>query len=81
VFPWAALEAVRDRWPAGLRLGVAGGLDPGNVAEAIRRLRPDLVDVSTGVEAHPGVKDPEKLRAFLAAARGADLPGDRVEGR
>jgi len=69
-FPWEALEALdalRAQSPPGFRLGVAGGLDPGNVAEAIRRLRPDLVDVSSGVEAGPGVKDPARIRDFLWA--------------
>jgi phosphoribosylanthranilate isomerase len=65
-FDWAALEAVRAAWPRGLRLGVAGGLRADTVGEAVARLRPDLVDVSSGVELRPGVKDPELLGAFLS---------------
>ncbi|HOJ20767.1 MAG TPA: phosphoribosylanthranilate isomerase [Armatimonadota bacterium] len=51
---------------------LAGGLHPGNVAEAVRQVRPYAVDVSSGVEAAPGVKDPERLRAFMAQVREAD---------
>jgi len=68
-FPWEALESVREDFPpSGARLGVAGGLDADNVGEAIRRLRPHLVDASSSLEARPGVKDPERIRSFLAAA-------------
>ncbi|MFP3949166.1 MAG: phosphoribosylanthranilate isomerase [Longimicrobiales bacterium] len=72
-FPWRALESVRNRLPPGSSLGVAGGLDPENVAEAVRRLRPGLVDVSSGVEveSQPGRKDPERMRAFVSAVRAA----------
>lgn len=50
---------------------IAGGLDPGNVAEWVSRLRPYGVDVARGVEAFPGKKDPGKMRAFVEAARRA----------
>lgn len=66
-FDWGLLGGA----PRGLRFGLAGGLRPGNVGEAVRRARPWLVDVSSGVEAEPGRKDPEKVRAFVRNARAA----------
>lgn len=67
---WAALAA---RPPASRdRLVLAGGLRPGNVAEAVRLLRPAAVDVSSGVEAGPGRKDHGALRDFFAAVEQAD---------
>ena len=52
---------------------LAGGLRAETVCDAIRSLQPDGVDVASGVEAEPGRKSPEKLRAFLAAARARSL--------
>lgn len=76
-FPWEAAENPPGgngdpiRLPPGLRLGIAGGLGPENVDAAIRRLRPWLVDASSALELRPGVKDPERVRAFVAAAAAA----------
>jgi phosphoribosylanthranilate isomerase len=59
----------RQRYPA-RHIVLAGGLDPSNVASAIATVEPWAVDVASGVEAGPGIKDPEKLAAFVAAVRG-----------
>jgi phosphoribosylanthranilate isomerase len=50
---------------------LSGGLDAGNVAEALQITRAPGVDVSSGVERAPGEKDPDKIRAFVRAARSA----------
>ena len=49
---------------------LSGGLKPENVAEAISKVRPYAIDVSSGVEASPGIKDHSKVRAFIAQAGG-----------
>ena len=71
VFDWSLAEDV----PARSRLVLAGGLHPGNVAEAIARVHPYGVDVVSGVEAEPGHKDPRLVRAFVSAAKAAAPPG------
>ena len=68
VFDWALVGDV----PEGQRLMIAGGLHPGNVAAAVTRARPWGVDVTSGVEASPGLKDPMKVKAFVEAARHAE---------
>jgi phosphoribosylanthranilate isomerase len=54
-----------------LAWGLSGGLDAGNVGAALAVLRPDFVDVSSGIEDQPGVKSIVKIQAFAAAVRGA----------
>lgn len=66
-FDWDILHGA----DLGLPLVLAGGLRPDNVADAIRRVRPYAVDVSTHVESSPGAKDHDLVRTFIRAARGA----------
>src|SRR4051794_26270259 len=65
VFDWHVLENLDLKLP----FMVSGGLNAGNVAEAVRVTRAGGVDVSSGVERTPGIKDPEMIRAFIRAAR------------
>ena len=72
-FDWIKATPLADAIKqAGFNLVVAGGLTPSNVAEAMHVLEPWGVDVSSGVEARPGKKDPNKVRAFVAAVRQED---------
>ncbi|QNN24952.1 phosphoribosylanthranilate isomerase [Planctomycetales bacterium ZRK34] len=68
-FDWPALRRVLARAATNLPIMLAGGLTPGNVAEAIEVVRPWGVDVSSGVESSRGVKDIKKIAAFCKAAR------------
>jgi phosphoribosylanthranilate isomerase len=75
-FDWKKARALAEGMGKnGLKLVVAGGLTPGNVGEAIGILRPWGVDVASGVEARPGKKDSEKVRAFVRAVRETDRKG------
>jgi phosphoribosylanthranilate isomerase len=65
VFDWALARQVS----AQRIIILAGGLTPENVAEAVRAVRPWAVDVASGVETSPGVKDPDKLARFIANSR------------
>jgi phosphoribosylanthranilate isomerase len=76
-FDWTLLAGLDCRVPFML----SGGLDASNVAEALRITNAPGVDVSSGVEREPGVKDANKIRAFIAAARAAaplDLPKESI---
>lgn len=69
-FDWRLLDGVKDRVPFLL----SGGLTPDNVADAIKATGAAIVDVSSGVETAPGVKSPELIRRFIAAARAVHVP-------
>jgi phosphoribosylanthranilate isomerase len=72
-FDWnMAVPIAEGMRQGGVKLIVAGGLTPANVGDAIGLLKPWGVDVASGVEARPGKKDPEKVRAFVRAVRETD---------
>lgn len=75
--PWEAIAARLSDRPRRRPLLVAGGLDADVVGEAIAALRPDGVDASSRLERTPGRKDPDRVRAFVAAARAAAAPAVR----
>lgn len=66
VFDWSLIPAFLSK-----PVVLSGGLHAGNVGEAIARVHPAAVDVSSGVESSKGIKDAEKIRAFIAAVRAA----------
>ena len=65
------LSAAREASQLG-EMVLAGGLSPANVEESIQAIRPHGVDVSSGVESSPGIKEPDLIREFVRAARAAD---------
>ena len=67
VFDWSLMDGIDRSRPVVL----AGGLKPENVADAVRKVRPDIVDASSGVEVAPGIKDPAKIAAFVREVRRA----------
>jgi phosphoribosylanthranilate isomerase len=73
-FDWRLLQNVNS----GIPFMLSGGLDADNVAEALSITRAPGVDVSSGVESAPGEKDPDKIRAFVRAARQADMSLNRA---
>ena len=76
-FDWNLLTNIDMKIP----FMVSGGLTAANVAEAIRITRASGVDVSSGVESAPGVKDVDMIRAFIRAARDGDQPNQKVASR
>ena len=76
-FDWNAFPWSHPLLNASSRLVLSGGLTPANVTDGITRVRPWAVDVSSGVEAAKGIKDPDKMLAFVAAVRAADAQNPR----
>ena len=77
-FDWQKAALLVEAMTKTANVVVAGGLNPLNVAEAIRILKPWGVDVASGVEATPGKKDPKKVRAFIAAVRRTERSSERL---
>jgi len=73
-FDWTGARSIIRSLGTTCRTIIAGGLTPLNVREALHLLSPWGVDVSSGVEAHPGKKDPEKVRAFIDVVRRSGSP-------
>ena len=73
-FDWTLLSGIDP----GIPFMLSGGLDAANVAEALRITQASAVDVSSGVERSPGIKDPDKIRAFVRAVRAADVGAPKI---
>jgi hypothetical protein len=71
-FDWEKALSLTEQLRKAYDIVIAGGLTPANVQQAISKFHPFGVDVVSGVEARPGKKDPEKVRAFIDAVRQAD---------
>jgi len=80
-FDWSILDEEHPALDPRRRFMLSGGLNAGNVAEAIRRTRTWGVDVSSGVESAPGVKDAARIAAFVAAARATERQTLKPPGR
>jgi phosphoribosylanthranilate isomerase len=73
--PWGELAGGVDRLRASAKIVLAGGLRPENVSQAIAALSPDVVDVSSGVERSPGIKDHQRMQAFRdAVVQASQIP-------
>jgi phosphoribosylanthranilate isomerase len=69
-FEWSLAGQARELIPDNVELIVAGGLRPDNVKSAVEQMKPDIVDVASGVESVVGEKSPEKIEAFIRNAKG-----------